>query len=296
MDAIAVTLATAGAYLGVAPLGTSLTEDQATQLAGLHKAPIIATDGDIAGRIAAERAYWLLTPHGLDPRHTSFAEGQDPASMLTDDGPTPLRAALHQAGPLAATLIEERLANLPANEQLSGAAHIIAAQPAEHWETSIAALTSRLDASPAAVTTAVADAAADWNHDRGRTSQDHLTETTATRRRLTDAAMAPAERWAPLATALNARLPGQDDWPATAAMFQQLHEAGHDLPELTHALVTEVPLGERPAQDLRYRLAQLLPEPAPVAQATPSSPVRGDGFLRHGTVTRISRPESGPTP
>jgi DNA primase catalytic core len=55
MDAIAVTLAGQGRYLGVAPLGTSLTEEQAHQLARLGAQPIVATDADLAGRIAAER-------------------------------------------------------------------------------------------------------------------------------------------------------------------------------------------------------------------------------------------------
>jgi DNA primase len=56
MDAIAVTLASRGRYIGVAPLGTSLTEEQASQLAHISVHPIVATDADLAGRSAAERA------------------------------------------------------------------------------------------------------------------------------------------------------------------------------------------------------------------------------------------------
>jgi DNA primase catalytic core len=67
MDAIAVTLASGGRYIGVAPLGTSVTDEQASQLARIGRHPIVATDADTAGRVAAERDFWLLTPYCLDP-------------------------------------------------------------------------------------------------------------------------------------------------------------------------------------------------------------------------------------
>ncbi|WP_415839440.1 MobF family relaxase, partial [Nocardioides zeicaulis] len=77
IDAIAVTLTTAGRYLGLAPLGTALTDEQARQLAAITQAtspetarpvgPVVATDADLAGQVGAERDYWTLTPHGLDP-------------------------------------------------------------------------------------------------------------------------------------------------------------------------------------------------------------------------------------
>ena len=50
MDAIAVTLATGAAQVGVSPLGTALTEDQVAQLARQFQRtgrdPVVATDGD----------------------------------------------------------------------------------------------------------------------------------------------------------------------------------------------------------------------------------------------------------
>jgi hypothetical protein len=72
IDAIAVTLASSGRYVGVAPLGTSLTEEQACQLAEIGRNPIVATDGDLAGRVAAERNFWILTPHRLDPLYAHY--------------------------------------------------------------------------------------------------------------------------------------------------------------------------------------------------------------------------------
>jgi len=49
VDAIAVTLAPEGRYVGVAPLGTALTDDQAAQLHHLgHRQPVVATDAAIS--------------------------------------------------------------------------------------------------------------------------------------------------------------------------------------------------------------------------------------------------------
>ncbi|MBA2694640.1 MAG: AAA family ATPase, partial [Actinobacteria bacterium] len=49
MDAHATTLATRGLYVGVAPLGTALTGDQAAELARLGDPVIVATDNDLPG-------------------------------------------------------------------------------------------------------------------------------------------------------------------------------------------------------------------------------------------------------
>jgi DNA primase len=46
-------LAGSGSYIGVAALGTSLTDEQASQLVRQGTNPIVATDGDIAGRVDA---------------------------------------------------------------------------------------------------------------------------------------------------------------------------------------------------------------------------------------------------
>jgi DNA primase catalytic core len=132
MDAIAVTLASRGRYIGVAPLGTSLTEEQAAQLARLAVHPVIATDADPAGRIAAERDYWMLSCHRLDPLHAELPEGTDPADLLALKGPNALTKALAAAQPLAEQLLDERLTNLPPAEALLKAARVVAARPARH--------------------------------------------------------------------------------------------------------------------------------------------------------------------
>ncbi len=111
MDAIAITLASHNQYSGLAPLGSVLTDQQAALLHN-HCGVIIATDADLAGHIAAERDYWQLTPHGIDPRRAAFPEGTDPADLLHTRGPNHLTAALDAAQPMAYTMIDERIAHL----------------------------------------------------------------------------------------------------------------------------------------------------------------------------------------
>jgi DNA primase len=82
MDALAVSIAGRGDYVGLAPLGTSLTEEQAGQLARLPTPttarPVVATDADLAGQIAAQRDYWLLAQHGLTRKRWPDATRQRP--------------------------------------------------------------------------------------------------------------------------------------------------------------------------------------------------------------------------
>jgi DNA primase catalytic core len=299
LDAIAVTLATAGAYLGVAPLGTSLTTEQAAQLSRLGTDPIVATDGDLAGWVAAERDYWLLTPHGLDPRFARLGPGDDPASLLTDHGPTPLRAVLHEATPLADSLLQERISNLPTRrEQLTETAQVIAAQRPARWQQAITSTAGRLRIPAATVGSAVATAGRRYNSDRRRATSEQVLNAPAVRARLEAAANAtPADRWAPLARGLNARLVGQRDWPATAAMLDLVHQAGHDVHTLTRLLVNHTPLGESPAQDLRYRLLGYLPDATVGPAPAHHEPSRRSG-AQHQRLARtngtIGRPTPGP--
>ena len=109
-----------GRYVGVAPLGTALTDDQARQLATLSAQPIVATDADLAGRVAAERAYWLLAQHGADPLAVDLPEGADPASVLHAHGPDALIELLDNARALGQVMIDERLTNLPAPRRHRG--------------------------------------------------------------------------------------------------------------------------------------------------------------------------------
>src|SRR5262245_39501195 len=105
MDVIA--LSEAGFTTAVAPLGTALTEDQLALLWRVSPEPILAFDGDEAGRRAAKRASRLALPHlvaGQSLRFIFLPAGEDPDSFLKRSGAEPMRALLAKAEPLADTL------------------------------------------------------------------------------------------------------------------------------------------------------------------------------------------------
>ncbi len=133
MDAIAVTLATDGRQVGVAPLGTSLTEPQVAQLAAHPVQPVVATDADPAGRKAAERDFWLLALYNLNPTYAPLPDGADPASLIADGHTEQLQAALATAQPLAHTLIDHRLTSSSDAAAILDAVRILAAQPPSAW-------------------------------------------------------------------------------------------------------------------------------------------------------------------
>jgi DNA primase catalytic core len=166
MDAIAVTLATDGKYIGVAPLGTSLTDEQAAQLRQLgHRTPIVATDADLAGRVAAERDYWILTPYGHDPRYAELADGTDPAELVATGRSGLLATALENARPLAHELIDERFAHLAPADAALDALRVIAAQPSQQWESGLQDIAERVSMPVSAFRTTLADLTTCWNGD-----------------------------------------------------------------------------------------------------------------------------------
>jgi DNA primase len=108
MDVIA--LERAGFTHAVAPLGTALTEDQLTLLWRLAAEPILAFDGDEAGRRAASRAAHLALPHlkpGMSLRFAFLPAGEDPDSLIATSGPSAMRQRLDEADPLIEVLWRE---------------------------------------------------------------------------------------------------------------------------------------------------------------------------------------------
>ncbi len=285
LDAIAVTISSASAFVGVAPLGTSMTEEQAAQLAQFGADPVIATDGDLAGRIAAERAMWLLAPQQLTAQLSPIPAGDDPANLLENKGAAQLVALLQQPTVLARTLVDERLANITDHAAaLTGAAEVIAALPARDWENLIDHAAQGDDNTAAELRGHVATAAARFNDDPRGYSTDQLARVSDVRQRLEGHKHAAvADRWAPLGRQLDARLTACRDWPATAALLQELHEQGHDVTRLSQQLVANDPLEPAPARDLRYRLAERL-------TIEPSS------LSRSSTVPTTQRPNPGAGP
>jgi DNA primase catalytic core len=208
MDAIAVTLATCGRYLGVAPLGTSLTDEQAHQLARIGRQPIVATDADLAGRIAAERDFWILSCYRLDPLHARLPAGTDPADLLALGGPRALTEALTAAQPLAQRLLAERMANLPPADAVLEATRIVAARPPHHWEQASGAISTQLGVPIAQLRCSLLTHVKEWNTDPRRAAQQPLQAIGDVKRRIAAAIEDPA---------------GQPSTAPTRGLDQRLH-------------------------------------------------------------------------
>ncbi len=300
MDAVAVTIASAGLYLGVAPLGTSLTDEQAAQLAAVGRDPIVARDADLAGQVAAERDFWMLTPHGMDPGYARFPDGLDPADLLAQRGPAALTAALASGQPafrsLGDQLLTERLDNLGAEQARVAAMRVISARPSRAWEPSVNQVRVRLQLSQLQAGRDLRDAVKTWDADPRKAALAELHKSSEVRARLAAAAeKTPAERWAPLARELDPRLLEQGDWPATAAMLQQAHEHGHDVGAATRAIVAERPLDDSPARDLRYRIVSRLEIPIDTDESIPA-PTTSQGAARDRQDVNRPRPQRRGTP
>jgi len=186
MDAIAVTLAGRGRYIGLAPLGTALTGPQASLLYGQAQV-IIATDADQAGRAAANRDYWQLTPWGIDPHLAQLPGGTDPASVLTTFGPDTLQMILDNATPAANQMINNLIADLPPDQALGQAARILAARPAATWQPTSVELSQTLHVQPEIVRAVLAEHVGTWNADPRRASTSFGRDDAELRRRLSDA-------------------------------------------------------------------------------------------------------------
>ena len=310
LDAIAVTVATGGTHVGVAPLGTAFTDPQADQLTryiGADRPGItVATDADRAGQQAAARAYWQLTARGDNPRHLIMGEGSDPAQMLEIGGREAVRDALAETQPLATSLIDARLAGYTdAHEMVTadnlaatirGAASIIGALPPEHWLDHIDHVTDQLQLSPGTVHLAVIDAGLAWTEDPRGLARTQMSEDSrhAVRQPSGEPALAvaatsaprpspardtalpgtsPATAWAQLVESIEPDLIRQPEWAALAAAITRAHAAGYDVENNLPRLANETPLApQHSARDLHYRLVTEVP----AAATTPSENAAAD--------------------
>lgn len=179
LDAIAITAASGGRLVGVAPLGTALTPTQTDELvaaAGDDGTVLVAPDNDEAGLNAAVRDYWLLTERGVDPRVLPVPGG-DAADVWQDqpDLLSAIAASAEHAPPLASTVIDRRLALhtdhldrgwVAARVNAARAvAPVIASTPLQQWPQHVADVTARLgdDAAEDLVWSEVLAAAIPWN-------------------------------------------------------------------------------------------------------------------------------------
>ncbi len=93
----AVSLAAAGIENVVAPLGTSVTEEQARLLSRYCTRIFILFDSDAAGLRATFRAGDILLAAGLHPAVVTLPPGEDPDTVVQGSGPSAVREYLSQA-------------------------------------------------------------------------------------------------------------------------------------------------------------------------------------------------------
>lgn len=198
MDALAVSLAGRGTYIGVAPLGTALTEEQATTLAHVAArtgaSPIVATDADLAGQFAAQRDYWLLTQHALTPMVATLRPANDPADVVDSAGRDALLLVLRGSTRLANTLIAEQLGNLGRIDAIREATLVLAASTADDWSHGSTAIARATGTSLAAVRRELARASQRWADNPRKVVAERLGVFTAIREHATIASRGLAAR------------------------------------------------------------------------------------------------------
>jgi len=292
IDVLAVSLASPD-HVGVAPLGTSLTDTQADTLIP-HLASqggvIVATDGDLAGQLAAERDYWLLTARGGDPLHVTFPTGQDPAGILTSHGRAALQDLLTHPQTLARTLVDERLNHLPPAQALPAALAVVAAGDAQRWTLRATDIARQLHLPADVALTDLLGHITTWDRDRPRAAATQVASTQDTRARLTGlTTLRPEERWAPVARQINRSLITGYGWPMLADTLDQADRHGIDVYTLLPALASSQPLDrDKPATDLAYRLIAHTNMPI-------ESPIIRGPRQQRVTPTLTSSPSQRPT-
>jgi DNA primase catalytic core len=176
LDAYAVTTATDGRYVGVAPSGTALTVDQADLLWRVSGTPsgttyaqppdvIVGMDADKAGEWAMNRAYQLLQPNVETVRAALWPTGQDPAGMWAAGDRDGIASRLEHPGPLADVVIDSKLDGWldrsPGVEGRVNAARDVAMTvvdlPVDQIGRQVAHVAKRLDLETSTVTSIVTD-------------------------------------------------------------------------------------------------------------------------------------------
>jgi conjugative relaxase-like TrwC/TraI family protein len=290
IDALAITLAGGGRYVGLAPMGTALTNVQADRLAAAanpadraptpgenkprHRGIIVATDTDHAGLQAAHHAYWQLVLRGETPRRLAPTGTKDPAEMLHDHGPRALRDALDAspslAGALLNAVIDGHAHRLDTVEGRVAAARrsakILAALPPDQWAPHLARLAQRVGVDVDTVTSEVLDAHDKWlshpakfaAHQRGQRLPAPATPT-------------PTSRWAQLAERINPRLTLDPSWPALARTIDHAAATGYDVETQLPTLANRRPLpSDHPARSLEYRLLDAHPDSSDPTHIAPT--------------------------
>lgn len=87
----------AGLQNVVAGQGTAFTELHAKMLKRVCDEVVLCYDSDNAGREAAEKAFRILSPQGINVRVAALPQGEDPDSLIRKEGADALRAIIENA-------------------------------------------------------------------------------------------------------------------------------------------------------------------------------------------------------
>jgi DNA primase catalytic core len=307
IDAYAVTLAGGGQYVGVAALGTAFTDTHADLLLPYlgdgRPGVIVATDPDRAGQAAADRAFWRLAARGDCPCHLSLPDGRDPAAIFQVDGRAALRHRLVNAGSLATTIIEARIA--PYADRLDTvegavlatrrAAQVVAALPPNAWAEHLTRTVACTGVSANTALTEVFAAASALSVTPTDPSRRHLTD----RLHTTEPAQlstpsAATVRWAALTEDIVPNLTADPGWASLAASLDRAAATGFDVSGQLRSLADRSPLpAEHVARSLELRLATEWPGSMPPQnrRTRPSSDrPEGEPGYRAAGIDRLRNP------
>jgi DNA primase len=127
-----VSLAEQGINYAVAALGTATTPEHMSLLFRNTKKVICCYDGDRAGRDAAWRALENALPHlkdGIDLRFAFLPDGEDPDTMVQQEGREAFEQRMEQATPLLTYFFEHFLAELDITSDAGKSALHASAKP-----------------------------------------------------------------------------------------------------------------------------------------------------------------------
>jgi DNA primase len=99
----------AGIVNSVGVMGTSFTEEQATELQRLVGVLVLCLDSDSAGQAAMVKAAEIAARHGLELRMVPLPEGLDPADLLEREGGDAMRSRVEDSVPFVVFQIERVL-------------------------------------------------------------------------------------------------------------------------------------------------------------------------------------------
>lgn len=300
-DAIAVTLAGRGQYIGLAPLGTAFTDQHATLLAGLAAPVLLGTDNDAAGRSARLKTFWRLAAHNIAPQHIVLPPGADPASVYQQGGASAVQAALRNHSDLAAHLIAAHLRTRPHPGTVEGdlaalrdVAEIAGAAPPATWLTYADQIADQIVLHPSTITSAISDAGGHWSTDPAAHARLQLTRRDIYREPQT--ARDPAGRWTAAAHRIDPGLLDDPHWPTLASRLDSA--PGNDVDQRLVALAAVSPLDpQHPARDLDHRLLESLPEHPDVTNRPPA-PDRPQtaARMRHSDQLHAQQPRPAAAP